>query len=148
MVLMSIQNKLYFCTYVIIVHVYVLSMHQNRLGETALACIWNIFSNGTCWYKKMWLSLGSNRYRVGGFMICVCILWREHPKAHRKRFYGEFGNRTWWGVPNELLVLFPFGTTSKSHRKQVISSSLAEFIHKLFRVSFTTNYNYAFCIMD
>ena len=49
---MSIHNKLYFCTYVNIVHVYVLSTHQNRLGETALACIWNIFSNETCCYKK------------------------------------------------------------------------------------------------
>ena len=34
-------------------------------------------------------------------MICVFIIWREHPKAHRKCFfyvvlwfYGEAGNRT------------------------------------------------------
>ena len=27
-------------------------------------------------------------------MICVFILWREHPKAHRKWFYGEAGKRT------------------------------------------------------
>ena len=30
----------------------------------------------------------------GGFMICVLVLLREHPKAHRKWFYGEAGNRT------------------------------------------------------
>ena len=30
----------------------------------------------------------------GGFMICVCILWRGHPKAQQKWFYGEAGNRT------------------------------------------------------
>ena len=27
-------------------------------------------------------------------MICVFIILREHPKAHRKWFYGEAGNRT------------------------------------------------------
>ena len=27
----------------------------------------------------------------GGFMICVFIIWREHPKAHRKCFFGEAG---------------------------------------------------------
>ena len=34
---------------------------------------------------------------VGNLMsrlICVLIIWQEHPKAHRKWFYGEAGNRT------------------------------------------------------
>ena len=30
----------------------------------------------------------------GWFKICVLVLFREHPRAHRKWFYGEAGNRT------------------------------------------------------
>ena len=30
----------------------------------------------------------------GSFKICVLVLCREHPKAHRKLFNGEAGNRT------------------------------------------------------
>ena len=28
-------------------------------------------------------------------MICVLILGLQHPKVHRKWFYGEAGNRSW-----------------------------------------------------
>ena len=37
--------------------------------------------------------LGINQFRRVGlkFMLVLC---REHPKAHRKWFYGEAGNRT------------------------------------------------------
>ena len=31
----------------------------------------------------------------GWFNMCVLALRREHPKAQRKRFYGEARNRTW-----------------------------------------------------
>ena len=59
-------------------------------------------------------------------MICVFIICREHPKAHRKWFYGEAGNRTcdpWFirhsgyplhhgGFSKKLFVAFPLLETS------------------------------------
>ena len=47
---------------------------------------------------------GFPRYKPvlpGWFKMCVLALRREHPKAQRKRFYGEARNRTWdpWFSP-------------------------------------------------
>ena len=37
--------------------------------------------------------LGINQFRQVGLRFLLVLLW-EHPKAHRKWFYGEAGNRT------------------------------------------------------
>ena len=49
-------------------------------------------------------------------MICVFIILREHPKAHRKSFYGEAGGRTCdpWFTRHRfiLFVAIPWVVTS------------------------------------
>ena len=46
--------------------------------------------------------MGSNQYLAGRlYGLCVCVfLWREHPKAHRKWFYGEAGIVKRYGSSN------------------------------------------------
>ena len=66
--------------------------------------------------KKLFVAfLGINQFCPGWFKICVLVLWREHPKAHQKLFYGEAGNRTcdpWFTRQKNFFVAFPWVVTS------------------------------------
>ena len=54
----------------------------------------SVLTNGPDPSKKLFMAFPwvVTSTMPGGFMICVFIIRREHPKAHRQWFYGKAGN--------------------------------------------------------